>query len=218
MSYQLVIFDLDGTILNTIEDLEDATNYALEQHGYPRRSLEEVRRFVGNGIRKLIERAVPAGIPEEEIDGVHRTFSAYYQLHCADKTRPYEGILWLLQRLRAAGHLTAVVSNKEDTAVQSLCRHYFDGLFDYAIGERDGIRRKPAPDAVWEVLRRLQTDTSQAVYVGDSEVDIETAANAGMDSISVTWGFRDREFLESRGGRRFVDTPEELYDMIEENK
>lgn len=214
MAYKLVIFDLDGTILNTLEDLADATNYALGKHGCPLRTIEEVRRFVGNGIRKLIERAVPAGLTEREIDGVHQTFSDYYQQHCADKTCPYEGILPLLQRLRAAGCLTAVVSNKADVAVQPLCRQYYEGLFDYAVGEREGIRRKPAPDAVLEVLRRLEVDAADAIYIGDSEVDIQTAANAGLDCIVVTWGFRDRAYLESQGGRRFVDSPEEIDDIV----
>lgn len=210
MKYKLAIFDLDGTILDTLEDLADAVNYALGEYGYPLRTIEEVRRFVGNGIRKLIERAVPAGLTQEEIIGVHQTFSAYYQKHCADKTRPYEGIVPLLQRLRAAGCLTAVVSNKANAAVQPLCRQYFEGLFDYAVGERAGINRKPAPDAVLEVLRRLQVDAKDAVYIGDSEVDIQTAANAGLDSIIVTWGFRDKAYLESQGGRRFADSPEEI--------
>lgn len=210
MKYKLVIFDLDGTILDTLEDLADAVNHALTECGYPLRTIEEVRRFVGNGIRKLIERAVPAGLPEGEIDRVHRIFSAYYQEHCADKTRPYEGILPLLERLRAAGCLTAVVSNKADVAVQPLCQRYYDGLFDYAVGEREGIRRKPAPDAVEEVLIRLRAEAAEAVYIGDSEVDIQTAENAGLDSIIVTWGFRDRAFLESQGGRQLVDRPEEI--------
>lgn len=214
MAYKLAIFDLDGTILNTLEDLADAVNYALEAHGYPQRTIDEVRRFVGNGIRSLIERAVPTGLALEEINRVHQTFSAYYQEHCADKTRPYEGILPLLRRLRAAGCLTAVVSNKADAAVQPLCRQYYEGLFDYAVGEREGIRRKPAPDAVQEVLRRLRVDTGEAVYIGDSEVDIQTAANAGLDSIIVTWGFRDRAYLESQGGRRFVSRPEEIEEII----
>lgn len=214
MAYKLVIFDLDGTILNTLEDLADATNYALGKHGCPTRTIEEVRRFVGNGIRKLIERAVPAGLTEREIDRVHQTFSDYYQQHCADKTCPYEGILPLLQRLRAAGCLTAVVSNKADVAVQPLCRQYYEDLFDYAVGEREGIRRKPAPDAVLEVLRRLEVDAADAIYIGDSEVDIQTAANAGLDCIVVTWGFRDRVYLESQGGRRFVDSPEEIDDIV----
>ncbi len=217
MAYKLAIFDLDGTILDTLEDLADATNYALGAHGYPGRTIEEVRRFVGNGIRKLIERAVPAGLAKEEIDRVHETFSAYYQQHCADKTRPYEGVLPLLERLRAAGCLTAVVSNKADTAVQPLCRRYYNGLFDYAVGERAGIRRKPAPDSVQEVLRRLQVNPEEAVYIGDSEVDIQTAENAGLDSIIVTWGFRDRAYLESQGGRRFVDRPEEIEQIINGN-
>lgn len=214
MAYKLAIFDLDGTILDTLEDLADAMNYALGEHGYPGRTIEEVRRFVGNGIRKLIERAVPAGLAKEEIDGVHETFSAYYQQHCADKTRPYEGVLPLLERLRAAGCLTAVVSNKADAAVQPLCRRYYNGLFDYAVGERTGIRRKPDPDSVQEVLRRLQVEAADAVYIGDSEVDIQTAKNAGLDSIIVTWGFRDRDYLESQGGRRFVDRPEEIEQII----
>lgn len=214
MKYKLAIFDLDGTILDTLEDLADAVNYALGECGYPLRTLEEVRRFVGNGIRKLIERAVPDGLTEEEINRVHQTFSAYYQEHCADKTRPYEGILPLLKRLRAAGCLTAVVSNKADVAVQPLCQQYYEGLFDYAVGEREGIRRKPAPDAVQEVLRRLRVDAGEAVYIGDSEVDIQTAANAGLESIIVTWGFRDRAYLESQGGQRFVDRPEEIAEII----
>ena len=218
MAYKLAIFDLDGTILDTLEDLADATNYALGKHGYPGRTIKEVRRFVGNGIRKLIERAVPAGLAKEEIDRVHETFSAYYQQHCADKTRPYEGVLPLLERLRAAGCLTAVVSNKADTAVQPLCQRYYNGLFDYAVGERAGIRRKPAPDSVQEVLRRLQVNPEEAVYIGDSEVDIQTAENAGLDSIIVTWGFRDRAYLESQGGRRFVDRPEEIEQIINGNR
>ncbi len=214
MAYKLAIFDLDGTILDTLEDLADAMNYALGEHGYPGRTIEEVRRFVGNGIRKLIERAVPAGLAKEEIDRVHETFSAYYQQHCADKTRPYEGVPPLLERLRAAGCLMAVVSNKADAAVQPLCRRYYNGLFDYAVGERTGIRRKPDPDSVQEVLRRLQVEAADAVYIGDSEVDIQTAKNAGLDSIIVTWGFRDRDYLESQGGRRFVDRPEEIEQII----
>ncbi|MDE5891406.1 MAG: HAD-IA family hydrolase [Acetatifactor sp.] len=214
MKYKLAIFDLDGTILDTLEDLADAVNYALGECGYPLRTIEEVRRFVGNGIRNLIERAVPDGLTEEEINRVHQTFSAYYQEHCADKTRPYEGILPLLKRLRAAGCLTAVVSNKADVAVQPLCQQYYEGLFDYAVGEREGIRRKPAPDAVREVLRRLRIEAGKAVYIGDSEVDIQTAANAGLESIIVTWGFRERAYLESQGGQRFVDRPEEIEEII----
>lgn len=148
MKYKLVIFDMDGTILNTLEDLTDSTNATLEHFGYPVHSIEDVRHFVGNGIRKLIERAVPSGLSTERIDEVHRYFLDYYAKHCADKTKPYDGILDLIRTLRKEGCKTAVVSNKADMAVQELCKDYFDGLFDFAVGEREGVRRKPAPDAV----------------------------------------------------------------------
>lgn len=156
MLYELIIFDLDGTLLNTLKDLKDSLNYALEKSGYPTRSLEEVRSFVGNGIRKLMERGVPKGTPIPDIDTVHKDFTEHYAVHCADKTRPYDGIPELLHTLRAAGCKTAVVSNKADYAVQELCRQYFDGLFDFAVGERKNIVKKPAPDSIYEVLRRLQ--------------------------------------------------------------
>ena len=157
MKYKLVIFDMDGTILNTLEDLTDSTNATLEHFGYPVHSIEDVRHFVGNGIRKLIERAVPSGLSTERIDEVHRYFLDYYAKHCADKTKPYDGILDLIRTLRKEGCKTAVVSNKADMAVQELCKDYFDGLFDFAVGEREGVRRKPAPDAVEHVLEKGST-------------------------------------------------------------
>lgn len=214
MKYQLAIFDLDGTILDTLEDLADSINHALKVNGYPERTIQEVRRFVGNGIRKLVERAVPAGTSEEEMDRVHEAFTVHYKVHCADKTRPYEGIMELLYTLRAAGCKTAVVSNKPDYGVQELCQQYFDGVFDFAVGERTGILRKPAPDSVNEVLRILQVERGAAVYIGDSEVDVETAANAQMDHIIVTWGFRDRAYLAEMGATRFVSRAEEIADII----
>ena len=155
MKYQLAIFDLDGTILDTLEDLTISLNVALEQSGYPKRSIEEVRCFVGNGIRKLMERGVPEGTPVSEIDRVHERFTAHYQAHCADHTKPYTGIPELLHALRETGIRTAVVSNKADYAVQELCEQYFPGLFDVVVGERTGIARKPAPDSVQEVLHRI---------------------------------------------------------------
>lgn len=208
--YKLIIFDLDGTILNTLEDLADSTNYALEKHHFPVRTIEEVRSFVGNGIGRLIARAVPEGTDENMINQVLADFKDYYGQHCADRTKPYDGIIELLQCLRQRGCRTAVVSNKADFAVQRLCEQYFPGLFDFAVGEREGIRRKPYPDSVLEVLSRLGAAKDEALYVGDSEVDIETAKNAGIDVVSVEWGFRDREFLLSHGARRFVKKPEEL--------
>lgn len=212
--YKLAVFDMDGTILDTLEDLKDSTNFALEKCGYPTRTYDEVRRFVGNGIRKLIERAVPEGLTVEQIDRVHEVFTEHYKVHCADKTKAYEGIKPLLEKLRASGVKTAVVSNKADYGVQELCKEYFDGLFDYAVGEREGIRRKPAPDAVNEALRVLGIDKSEAVYIGDSDVDFETAKNAELPCISVLWGFRDEEFLREKGATQFVRDPAEIYDII----
>lgn len=212
--YKLAVFDMDGTILDTLEDLKDSTNFALEKCGYPTRSYDEVRRFVGNGIRKLIERAVPEGLTVEQIDRVHEVFTEHYKVHCADKTKAYDGIKPLLEKLRASGVKTAVVSNKADYGVQELCKEYFDGLFDYAVGEREGIRRKPAPDAVNEALRVLGIDKSEAVYIGDSDVDFETAKNAELPCISVLWGFRDEEFLREKGATLFVHDPAEIYDIV----
>ncbi len=212
--YKLAVFDMDGTILDTLEDLKDSTNYALEKCGYPTRTYDEVRRFVGNGIRKLIERAVPEGLTVEQIDRVHEVFTEHYKVHCADKTKAYDGIKPLLEKLRASGVKTAVVSNKADYGVQELCKEYFDGLFDYAVGEREGIRRKPAPDAVNEALRVLGMSKSEAVYIGDSDVDFETAKNAELPCISVLWGFRDEEFLREKGATLFVHDPAEIYDIV----
>lgn len=214
MNYKLAVFDMDGTILDTLEDLKDSLNYALAEAGCPTRTLEEVRRFVGNGMQKLIERATPADSSAEEKEKILVSFKARYKEHCADKTKAYDGILELLRTLRESGCRTAVVSNKGDFAVQELCRQYFDGLMDCAIGEKEGVKKKPAPDSVNEVLKELQTDRQDAVYIGDSEVDIQTAENAGMDCIIVSWGFREREFLKEQGAEMIVDSVEELRKQI----
>lgn len=210
MNYKLAVFDMDGTILDTLEDLTDSVNYVMERYHYPTHSLDAVRGFVGNGIRLLIERAVPQGIAKEQIDAVYADFMEYYKEHCADKTKPYEGIVELLETLRAAGCLTAVVSNKADAAVQELCVQYFDGLFDFAIGERAGMAKKPAPDAVYEVLKQLEVSKADAVYIGDSDVDFDTARNSGLDCISVTWGFRTEEFLRNYGAKTIARTTNEV--------
>ena len=210
MQYDLAIFDLDGTILDTLEDLYTSLNHALSSAGLPGRSMEETRQFVGNGIRRLIERAVPGGSDAALVDSVHAAFTAHYKLHCADHTRPYDGITALLQALRAEGMRTAVVSNKADYAVQALCTQYFPGLFDAVAGEREGIRRKPAPDAVLAVLDALDTPRERAVYIGDSDVDVLTANAAGLDGIAVLWGFRDEQCLRQAGAVRFADTPQAL--------
>ena len=210
MKYQLIIFDMDGTILDTLEDLADSLNVTLEKNGYKKRTLAEVRSFVGNGLRKLMERGVGQAISEEELDRLCAQHKEYYSLHCMDKTKPYEGITELLKKLRKAGCKTAVVSNKADYAVQKLVEQYFNGLFDIAVGEKPSVRRKPAPDSVNEVLRQLQIPKENAVYIGDSDVDVETARNVNMDCIAVDWGFRDRDYLHSIGAETIVSSMAEL--------
>jgi len=211
---KLAIFDMDGTILDTLEDLQDSLNYCLGKMGYPLRSYEEVRSFVGNGIRKLIERAVPSGTSVEEIDKIHRMFMPYYEEHCADKTRPYGGIVKLLASLKEEGVITAVVSNKAHAAVLDLCKQYFDGLFDMAVGEQEGMAKKPAPDSVYYVLRELGFSKEEAVYIGDSEVDLATAMNSGLTPYIVAWGFRDEDFLRQKGAEIIVSTPEDLLKIL----
>lgn len=210
MVKQTVIFDLDGTILNTLDDLADAANYALQRCGFAPRTIDEIRRFVGNGIRLLIERSVPAGTAPGGVRQVYDIFNSYYKEHCADKTRPYAGIPEMLRMLRMSGCKTAVLSNKADYAVQTLCRRYFDGLLDAAAGERPGIAKKPAPDAVFMLMHELDAAPERTVYVGDSDVDIETAKNAGLPCISVDWGFRSREFLIAHGAAFIAASPSDI--------
>ena len=210
MKYKIAIFDLDGTILNTIEDLADSLNYALAKNGYKERTVAETQSFVGNGLLMLVKRAIKPETSEEEAQKVLADLKAYYKIHCADKTKPYEGIPELLKDLKTADYLLAVVSNKADYAVQILCEQYFPGMFDLAVGERENVQRKPAPDSVNAVLAELGLKKEEAVYIGDSDVDIETAENAGTDSILVAWGFRGAEFLREKGAKNIVFDTEEL--------
>ena len=210
MKYELVIFDLDGTILDTLEDLTDSVNYALKKYGYPTRTMEEIRRFVGDGLLMLMRRAIAPETDEAIIQTALAEQKAYYKEHCADKTKPYAGILELLSDLKNAGCKLAVVSNKADYAVQILCEQYFPGVFHMTVGEKENVRKKPAPDSVNAVLEALQVDRANAVYIGDSEVDIETAKNAGLDAVLVTWGFRDEAFLREKGAKTLVNTANEL--------
>lgn len=214
IKHKAVIFDMDGTILNTIEDLADALNFALKTNKFPKRSLLEVKSFVGNGIRTLIKRSVPDEINDDEVKQLNADFTEYYSVHCADKTKPYEGILELISKLKKEGLKTAVISNKADYAVQILLEQYFNGLFDVSVGERSGVRKKPAPDTVNEVLKTLNCSPDEAIYVGDSEVDIETAKNAGIECIIVGWGFRDKDFLIAHGAKTVVSDPAELHRML----
>lgn len=214
MPYQTAIFDLDGTLLDTLEDLYRATNKALEDHSLPLRTRDEVRLFVGNGVEMLIRRAVPAWCDEETTLATLADFKAIYADICEDNTKPYDGILAALAALRDRGVRVAVVSNKFDAATKQLCRKYFGDLVEVAIGERAGVRKKPAPDTVQEALRELGVSAEGAVYVGDSDVDIETARNCGMPCISVTWGLRDEEFLIQNRASDLAHSPEELLGMI----
>ena len=214
MSYKLAIFDLDGTILDTLDDLSDSANFALAAHNFPIRTREEIRRFVGNGVRKLIERALPADMAETRTDEVLATFLAHYKTNCNNKTKPYDGILTMLRRLRERGCKTAVLSNKADAPVQTLIKLYFDGLIDYAAGEKEGIPRKPAPDGVYAILEHFDVEAGDCAYIGDSDVDVDTAKNSGMDYIGVDWGFRDREELMARGGNVIARTVDALTSFI----
>lgn len=214
MKYDLVIFDLDGTILDTLEDLCDSVNYALGRLGFPERTLAEVRTFVGNGIRKLVERSLPRNCDEKIVEEMLAVHKEYYGAHCADKTKPYEGIKELLGELKARGIKLAVLSNKPDYAVKILCGDYFPGMFDAAYGFREGIARKPSPEGVEGVLEELCVPREKAVYVGDSEVDVQTAKNAGLNMMIVEWGFRDREFLLANGAENLVSVPSEILERV----
>ncbi len=210
--YKAVIFDLDGTLLDTLKDLQLSVNYALKLHSMPERSLDEVRSFVGNGIAKLIERSVKNGTSKEECAAVLEDFKAYYAIHNSDNTMPYDGIRQMFENLDGAGIKTAVVTNKIDSAAKKLC-HEMLGI-DVTIGDSPERKKKPSPESVYEALELLGVSADEAVYVGDSDVDIETARNAGMDCISVTWGFRDKVYLKNCGATVFADTSYELECLI----
>ncbi len=206
-NFDTYIFDLDGTLLSTLEDLAASCNYALHHNGMAERTMEEVRMFVGNGVKKLMERAVPDGLVNPLFEKVYADFRQHYMEHNLDTTQPYPGVMELLKELKARGKKIAVVSNKFYAATQALCRHFFGDLVDVAIGEREDIRKKPAPDTVNEALRQLDADRDRAVYIGDSDVDIMTARNSGIPCISVLWGFRDVNFLVEHGACIFVSSP-----------
>ena len=212
MPYSTYIFDLDGTLLDTLGDLAASVNYAMSTHHLPEHSVDEVRMMVGNGVRKLMERAIPDGAANPCFDETFATFRHHYMEHQLDTTRPYDGIIETLQELKRRGCRTAVVSNKFDAATKSLCNHFFSGLVDVAIGENEaaGIHKKPAPDTVFEAIRLLGVSREEAVYVGDSDVDIATAQASGIPCISVLWGFRNREFLIAHGATTLIGSATEI--------
>ena len=215
MKYRFVIFDMDGTVLDTLEDLHLSLNAALSLSHLPSRTLEETRQFVGNGMWKLIERAVPTETAQDIRERVYRDFTQHYQLHCADHTHPYFGIPAFLRELRAYGIGTAVVSNKNDDAVRQLCERYFAGLFDFATGYREPFSRKPSPDLVELAMRTLHAKKEETIYVGDSEVDIETAQNTGIECISVTWGFRSSVLLMEKGAKHICNSTSDLWRVLQ---
>lgn len=213
--YTTVIFDLDGTLLDTIEDLTDSVNYALDKHGFATHKVENVRRFVGNGVRQLMELAVPGGLDNREFEATFKDFKEHYALHCNNKTKPYDSVLELMEELKNRGIKMAIVSNKLDSAVKELSDIYFQDYVSVAIGESPSVHKKPAPDSVLEALHQLDSTVEESVYVGDSEIDIETAANAGMTCISCLWGFRDEACLIENGATYIIDEPMNVLHLIQ---
>ncbi|MBE6264166.1 MAG: HAD-IIIA family hydrolase [Prevotella sp.] len=211
MNYDTYIFDLDGTLLDSLTDLAISCNYALRINNMPERTIDEVRCFVGNGVKKLMERAIPNGLQNPAFEKTYADFRQHYLVHNLDNTKPYPGIIPLLKRLHSEGKNIAVVSNKFYAATQDLVKHFFDEYITVAIGERENIRKKPAPDTVFEALRQLSASLSGAVYIGDSDVDVMTARNCNIPCISVLWGFRTKEFLIKNGATTFVTAPDEIF-------
>ncbi len=215
-----VIFDLDGTLLNTLDDLCDSTNFALNKFGYPMRTIEEIRNFVGNGVKILIERAIPNGTKNKHFKDCLETFKNHYKANMYNKTAPYCGIEGMLKTLQKNNIQIAVVSNKFDLAVKELCKKYFGDLIQVAIGENEaaGIRKKPAPDSVLKAIKELNLSISNSIYVGDSETDVQTAKNSDLKCIGCTWGFRDEDILIKEGANYIVHTPEDILKIVLENK
>ena len=210
VKYRCIFFDLDGTLLDTLDDLRDSVNTILERYALDPISHREAAHFLGNGAAHLVSCAVRGRVPEEQEKEILEEYKIWYQAHCRIKTAPYPGIREMLIRLKNAGCRMAVVSNKPDPAVRELNAHFFNGLLETAVGEKPGIRRKPAPDMLLEAMRLFETDARECVYVGDTEVDLQTAANAGMKCISVSWGFRDEDELVRSGAEIIVRSAEEL--------
>ena len=214
-TFPAIIFDLDGTLLDTLHDLHAAVNHALALHDMPPRSPKEVRSFLGNGVGALLRQSVPEGTDEATLEDVLATFRPYYQAHSMDKTQPYDGIPEALRALKDRGKRMAIVSNKPDAAVQDLHRRFFaQAGIDIAVGEQTGVPRKPHPASVFAALARLGAEPSEAVYVGDSEVDLETARRAGLPCIAVAWGFRDEPQLAEAGAATIIRHPSELVGIL----
>lgn len=214
--YELVIFDMDGTILDTLTDMTDAVNHVMRLHSLPEHDYTKVRGYVGSGARTLFERALGPDISTELLESCVKEFREYYKAHCRDKTAPYEGIMELLSNLHEKGYKLAVVSNKPDESVKVLVEQYFDNIFDFALGEREGIAKKPAADMVNTCLDFFGVCKEKAIYIGDSDVDYMTSVNSGLDQILVTWGFKDIDFLKTFNAMNYVNSAEEIIAILEE--
>lgn len=214
MKYEAIIFDLDGTILNTLPDLTQSVNFALNTYNYPTRTIDEVRTFIGNGVGLLIRRSLPSETDEETVNNVLLLFKKHYSEHYADKTVPYDGIAELLKQLKVQGYKLAVVSNKFNSAVKALCDKFFYGFFDFVLGETENIPRKPAPDSLNFAIENLNVKKDKVLYIGDSEVDIKTAKNSGVNCLSVLWGFKDKEFLIENGASNFAVSPKDILNSL----
>ncbi len=213
MQVKAIVFDLDGTLLDTLDDLWLSVNYTMKEYGFPERDKREVRSFLGSGVRYLINKSLPDD-KKDMTDECLTVFKTYYDIHKDDNTRPYDGVIGMLKAVRDAGLKSAIVSNKYDAAVQELKNVTFNGLVDFAVGEGNGIKTKPAPDGVLLALKNLGVNKDEAVYVGDSEVDLKTAGNSGLKCVAVTWGFRDRDFLLDNGAKNVIDSPAELLPLV----
>lgn len=214
MGYSTVIFDLDGTLLDTLDDLTDSVNFAMRTMGWKERSKKDVRSFLGNGIRVLMKKSSPDNVTEEEFEIAFKAFKEYYDIHNQDKTVPYDGMIELMKRLKLKGIKMAIVSNKVQEAVDVLKDKFFSDVLEYALGDTPGMARKPEPDSCYKALELLGSHREDTVYIGDSEVDLETAKNAGLDCIAVLWGFRDEDYLVEQGAKVFAETPEDIERMV----
>lgn len=214
MAIKAILLDLDGTILDTLEDLTDSVNHALSSLGFPTHTVSEIRAIVGNGVKNLISRSLPETATEAEFEACLAAFKAHYEVNKTNKTAPYDGVIPILAELKAAGYKLAIVSNKHDDAVQGLYKLFFSEYTDFALGNTDALPKKPEPDMVYHALKKLGADPSEGIYVGDSEVDIKTAKNSGLPCISVTWGFRGEDVLINAGADIIIHTPDELISTI----
>ena len=214
MKFETILFDFDGTLLYTVQDLADAVNYAVARHGYPTHSVEAITRMVGNGVNMLVARALPQGFDTPDYEAIMDDFRSFYQQHCFDNTHPYDGVLDMLRAFAAEGRKIAIVTNKYQTAAESLRLKFFSETVPLIVGDFEGRERKPAPDSVYVALEALQAEAASAVYVGDTEVDMQTAQNAGLEFAAVSWGYRSRAELEALGIARIADRPADLLDLI----